>query len=42
VYVCDGHTGERLGWRDERTGDVHVEDEADLARVHAGLKRWDG
>lgn len=36
-YVNDTATGARLGWRDERTGEVHVDEGADPAIVHAAL-----
>jgi hypothetical protein len=37
TYVNDAATGQRLGWRDEKTREVHIEDEQDAARVRAAL-----
>lgn len=36
-YVNDDATGRRLGWRNEKTGQVHVDDEQAATRVHAAL-----
>jgi hypothetical protein len=41
LYVNDTRTGRRLGWRDEKTGQTHVEDGADAAILEAVLRRWD-
>jgi hypothetical protein len=35
--VNDPRTGKALGWRDERTGEVHVEDGVDADRVDQAL-----
>jgi hypothetical protein len=37
-YVNDAQTGKRLGWRDERTGELHVEPGADADRVRSALE----
>lgn len=37
TYVNDAATRKRLGWRDEKTGEVHVGDEQVAARVHESL-----
>jgi hypothetical protein len=37
TYVNDAATGQRLGWRDEKVGEVHVEHVQHAARVHAAL-----
>lgn len=36
-YVNDATTGQRLGWRDEKTGEVHIEDQQAAGRFHAAL-----
>jgi hypothetical protein len=36
LYVNDP-TGKSLGYRDEATGEIHVSDQTDLARVTAAL-----
>jgi hypothetical protein len=41
LYVNDEATGRRLGWRNNKTGDVIVEEAADPALVAAALRRWD-
>jgi hypothetical protein len=41
LYVNDTTSERRLAWRDQRTGEVHVEDGADAVVVHAALAAWD-
>ena len=38
TYVNDAATGARLGWRDNKTGEIHVEDGIDTAAVSAALE----
>ena len=40
-YVNDEATGQRLGWRDNTTGAVHVDDDMDAGVVEAALRGWD-
>jgi hypothetical protein len=41
LYVNDTASGARLGWRDQKTGAVRVQDGADAAVVEAALRAWD-
>ncbi len=41
LYVNDEATGQRLGWRDNTTGAVHVDDDMDAGVVEAALRGWD-